>query len=596
MIQSSGVTRPRQRSSDASEAVPADRDTIERGLPVIDLSTERRRRLTHRALPAIGGLAAIALAAGALVGSLAGSADERAAGDFAEAWERGDERAMYALLSDSARSTYPFERFRRAYRRAADTATLVAVAAGDPDGARNGSIAVPMTLRTRVFGRLRGELLVPVAEERVEWQPRLVFPELREGERLRRESVPPKRATLLSRNGRVLAEGPAEARSSPLVGIADTIAGSMEPEETREEREALYARGFPRSWPVGQSGLEEAFEERLAGKPGGELLAGRRVRARARPRPSPPVRTTIDPRLQEAAVVALAGRFGGIAALDPLDGDILALAGIAFSGPQPPGSTFKIITTTAALEAGLVKTTDEFPVETAATIDGVELENANGEACGGSFRDSFAHSCNSVFAPLGVEVGAERLVDAAERYGWNAEPSIPGEVASTLPPAAEIRTPLEVGSTAIGQGKVLATPLRLASTAQVIAAEGVRYEPTLDAEERVEGVRVTTPRVARTIGSLMLDVVSYGTGSAAAITGVEVAGKTGTAELEDTRGPNAEEAATGESNTDAWFAAYAPAGRPRIAVGVMFVRAGAGGTTAAPAARVVLEEGLKRRR
>jgi peptidoglycan glycosyltransferase len=562
---------------------------------VIDLSSERRRRLTHRALPAIGGLAALALAAGAIVGSFAASADERAASDFAAAWERSDERAMYALLSGSARSTYPFQRFRRAYRRAADTATLVAVAAGDPEGARGGSIVVPMTLRTRVFGRLHGELLIPVEDERIEWVPRLVFPELREGERLRRDSVPPERATLLSRNGRVLAEGPAEARSSPLVGIADSIAGSMEPEETRAEREALYARGFPRDWPVGQSGLEEAFEDRLAGRPGGELLAGRRVLARARPRPGPAVRTTIDPRVQEAAVIALAGRFGGIAALDPLNGDILALSGIAFSAPQPPGSTFKIVTTTAALEAGMVQTTDEFPIETAATIDGVQLENANGESCGGSFRDSFAHSCNSVFSPLGVKVGAERLVDAAERFGWNAKPSIPGEVASTLPPAAEIRTPLEVGSTAIGQGKVLATPLRLASAAQVIAAHGVRYEPTLDAGERVEGVRVTTPRVARTIRSLMVDVVSYGTGTASAIEGLKVAGKTGTAELEDTRGPNADLTEQGESNTDAWFAAFAPAIGPRIAVGVMFVRAGAGGATAAPAARVVLEEGLQRR-
>ena len=559
---------------------------------MIELSTERRRRLTHRALPAVGGLAALALAAGALVGSLAASAEERAAGDFAEAWERGDERAMYALLSDSARSSYRFERFRRAYRRAAATATLVGLAAGDADGQRDGSVVVPVTLRTRVFGRLRGELLVPVEQERVEWEPRLVFPELREGERLRRRSMPPERATLLSRNGKVLAAGPADARRSPLVGIADSIAGSMEPEETRKERDALYAEGFPRNWPVGQSGLEEAFEDRLAGRPGGELLAGRRVLARARPRAASPVRTTIDTRIQEAAVAGLAGRFGGIAALDPRTGEIRALAGIAFSAPQPPGSTFKIVTTTAALEAGLVKPTDEFPVQTAAIVDGVELENANREACGGSFRDSFAHSCNSVFGPLGEKVGAERLVDAAERFGWNAKPTIPGEVASTLPPAAEIRTPLEVASTAIGQGKVLATPLIMASAAQVIAADGVRYEPTLAAGEGARGVRVTSRRVARTITSLMVDVVGYGTGTAAGIAGVKVAGKTGTAELEDTRGPNAD-AASDPSNTDAWFTAFAPAARPRIAVGAMFVRAGAGGATAAPAARVVLEAGLK---
>jgi transpeptidase family protein/MecA-like transpeptidase family protein len=559
---------------------------------VIELSSERRRRLRYRALPAVGGLAALALAAGALVGSLVASAEEQAASDFAEAWERGDERAMYALLSQSARSSYPFERFQRAYRRAADTATLVSVTAGDAAGTRDGSVVVPVTVRTRVFGPLRGELLVPVEEERIEWEPRLVFPELREGERLRRESVPPERATLLSRNGKVLAEGPADARGSPLVGIADSIAGSMEPEEARQERRALYARGFPRNLPVGQSGLEKAFEDRLAGRPGGELLAGRRVLARARPRKAPPVRTTIDTRIQEAAVAGLAGRFGGIAALDPTTGEIRALAGIAFSAPQPPGSTFKIVTTTAALEAGLVKTTDEFPVQTAAVIDGVELENANGEACGGTFRESFAHSCNSVFAPLGEKVGAERLVDAAERFGWNAEPTIPGEVASTLPPASEIRTPLEVASTAIGQGKVLATPLQMASVAQVIATGGVRYQPTLAAGEGERGARVTSRRVARTIASLMVDVVASGTGVASGIPGVNVAGKTGTAELEDTRGPEADAGADG-SDTDAWFTAFAPAARPRIAVGVMFVRAGSGGETAAPAARVVLEAGLK---
>ena len=94
-------------------------------------------------------------------------------------------------------------------------------------------------------------------------------------------------------------------------------------------------------------------------------------------------------------MVALAGRLGGVAALDPRNGEIRALAGIAFSAPQPPGSTFKIVTTAAALEQGLVKPSTDFPVESHAIIDGVELENANGEFCGGTFRDSFAHSCNS---------------------------------------------------------------------------------------------------------------------------------------------------------------------------------------------------------
>jgi cell division protein FtsI/penicillin-binding protein 2 len=227
----------------------------------------------------------------------------------------------------------------------------------------------------------------------------------------------------------------------------------------------------------------------------------------------------------------------------------------------------------------------------------VALENANGESCGGTFRESFAHSCNSVFAPLGVKVGARRLAATAERYGFNEPPSIRGEAQSTLPEASEIRSPLDVGSTAIGQGRVLATPLELASIAQAVAAHGVRTAPTLHPGARTARRRVTSSRVAGIVRDLMVDVVGYGTGTSAAIPGVKVAGKTGTAELEDTRGPRAkqQQGVKGDapaSNTDAWFAAFAPAERPRIAVGVMFVRAGAGGATAAPAARVVLAAAL----
>ncbi len=112
----------------------------------------------------------------------------------------------------------------------------------------------------------------------------------------------------------------------------------------------------------------------------------------------------------------------------------------------------------------------------------------------------------------------------------------------------------------------------------MIAGRGVRRPPTLALGERPRPARVTSRRVAATIGSLMVDVVAYGTGTAAALDGVKVAGKTGTAELEDTRDPE-----TGETlppdpeNTDAWFTAYAPAAKPRVAVAVMLVRAGAGG-------------------
>ena len=471
---------------------------------------------------------------------------------------------------------------------------MTAIEAGEPEGDGDTEATVSVIVHTRVFGSLRGELRVPVSGERVEWEPRLVFPELRAGERLTRNSAPAVRATLRSRDGKVLAEGPADARTSPLVGIADSIAGRMEPEETAGERTSVSTRAGSR--PTGRwvrAASRRPSSSACVAVPAASswpATASWHARARAPPGESRPPSTR---GLQEAAVVALAGRLGGVAALDPRNGEIRALAGIAFSAPQPPGSTFKLVTTAAALELGLVKPSTEFPVESHAIIDGVELENANGEFCGGSFRNAFAHSCNSVFAPLGVEIGAPELVEMAERFGWNAPATIPGEVPSTLPPAAEIDTPLELASTAIGQFETLATPLQMASVAQTIASRGVRHPPTLSPARQPTGTRVVSRRIARTIGSLMVDVVAYGTGTAAAIPGVRVAGKTGTAELEDTRDPETGETLPPDpTNTDAWFTAYAPAQRPQIAVAVMLVRAGAGGATAAPAARVVLDAAL----
>jgi hypothetical protein len=561
----------------------------------VELSAERRRRLTRRLLPALGGFAVLALAAGIVAGSRHESSGERAARSFTEAWERRDFAAMHALLTPAARTGYPLEDFRRAYRDTAVTATAVSFEADDPEGERDGDVIVPITVRTRVFGRLRLDLAVPAGDNGIEWAPYLLFPGLSPGDELRRRTQPPRRGRIVSVDRQVLAQGPPQARVSPLGTLGGSIAGEMGVTDDPQERREVYARGFDPDAPVGISGLERIFESELAGRPAGRLLAGTRVLAQSRAKRGRNVRTTIDSRVQQAAVTALAGRLGGVAALDARTAEVRALAGIAFSAPQPPGSTFKIVTTTAALEQRLVRKAEQFPIETYTLIDGVRLENANGESCGGSFKDSFAHSCNSVFAPLGVEVGARRLVDAAERYGWNASPTILGEMPSTLPQASEIRSPLEIGSTAIGQGKVLATPLVMASVAQTVAAGGVRTVPSLLPPGSRRSVRVTNRRVARTLEELMVDVVEYGTGTAAALPGVKVAGKTGTAELEDTPDPEEDELEDDPTDTDAWFAAYAPAGRPKIAVAVMLVRAGAGGATAAPAARLVLEAALQGR-
>ncbi|MGH2838363.1 MAG: penicillin-binding transpeptidase domain-containing protein, partial [Thermoleophilaceae bacterium] len=388
-------------------------------------------------------------------------------------------------------------------------------------------------------------------------------------------------------------EGPASARTSPLGTAGAEIIGVVTAPTLEEEREASYARGFGPDTPVGTSGLERILEDDVAGMPGGELRAGARVLANSEPKAADPVRTTIDIGVQQAVATALAGRFGGIAALDAKTGAIRGLAGIAFSAPQPPGSTFKIITATAALEEDLVTPKTEFPIETRAIIDGVELENANGESCGGSFANSFAHSCNSVFAPLGVKIGAEKLVDTAERYGFNLDPAVPGAVPSTLPAAGDIASPLELGATAIGQGRVLATPLLLASMSQTVASGGVRRTPTVVRDGPPEKTRVTSRKVANTLEDLMVGVVNYGTGTAASLAPIGVAGKTGTAELEDTTDEEEEGIEqTPGSDTDAWFTAYAPVKNPEIAVAVLLVRNGAGGETAAPAARVVLQAAL----
>jgi penicillin-binding protein A len=560
-----------------------------------DLTLDRRNRLTRRALPALAAFALAALIVGLVVGARTASEAERVARDFTSAWQRGDYAAMHGMLTAEAQARVSREALASAYEDAAATATTARLEVFDPEGDGDAP-RVPVAADTRIFGTVAGHVEVPVSDGAVDWRPHMVFPGLTPGVALDRRATAPKRAKILAAGGEVLAEGPADARSSPLA-IASSIAGSLEAPGEEAEREELYERGFPEDTPIGTSGLERVFERQLAGRPGGELRAGNRVLARSAPRSGGSVRTTIDVAVQEAADLALAGRLGGVAALDPRSGKILALAGIAFSAPQPPGSTFKIVTATAALEDRKVKPSDEFPVETAAVVDGVELENANGESCGGDFANSFAHSCNSVFAPLGVKVGAKRLVEVAERYGWNEDPRIPGAMVSDIPPASEIVSPLEVGSTAIGQFRTLATTLQMASVTQTIANDGVRLLPSLDADAAAgAGIRVTSPEIARTIERLMLGVVEFGTGTLANVDGVEVAGKTGTAELEDTRGDDAEAALrSGDpSNTDAWFTAYAPAGRPRIAVAVMLVRNGAGGATAAPAAQGVLVAGLKR--
>ena len=561
----------------------------------------RRSRLLQRLVPLMA-FAAVAFVVGIVLGSQHEPSERRVAARFAAAWERGDYATMHSLLTSKARAEFPLRRFGRAYERAADTATLSKVTASPPRVLDGGEVRLDMKLATRIFGTFSDDVTLTVEEDEdgtpgIAWRPEQVFPGLRAGERLARETQMPPRAAIQARDGTVIAHG--EARLSELGPIASEIAGRLGPAPPEREEE-LARRGVPEGTPVGLNGLERTFDERLAGKPGGTLKADARVLARSEPEAGSAVRTTIDPKVQEAAVTALAGRFGGIAVMRPRDGEVLALAGIAYSAPQPPGSTFKIVTLAGLLDAGEVKRNAKFPVETNTTLEGVELENANGEACGGSLRASFAESCNSVFAPLGAKLGAERLVDTAEKFGFNEEPGLPGAARSTIPAAAEIGDDLAVGSTAIGQGKVLATPLLMADVASAIAQDGRRPKPTLLKGAGGVAGRAATPETARFIARAMRSVVTDGTGIGAAVPGVKVAGKTGTAELrstvsedpipEDPTQPPQEEDLT---DTDAWFTAFAPLREPKVAVAVLLVGQGAGGATAAPAAKTVIEAALK---
>jgi cell division protein FtsI/penicillin-binding protein 2 len=566
------------------------------------VDVERRRRLLRRLLPVVAGVAALALVVGYVVGRDPDRGARETAERYAAAWAANDYRAMYELLDERSRRSIDLAAFQLAYRDAASTATTRSLTIGEARSGDGGVVSVPVTVRTRVFGTIRGILDVPTSGEgddvHVVWRRSLVFPDLQPGETLTRETAMPARASLLARDGAVLAEG--SDRSSEISDVAAQIVGTLQ-RIPAAQLPAYRALGYPDDAMVGASGLERVFQQQLAGTPGGRLLGGSRVLARTEPRAAAAVKTTIDPEIERAAIANLGEHYGGIAAIDPRNGEILALAGVAYSGLQPPGSTFKIITLVGALEAGIAKPSSKYPVVSEALLSGVPIQNANGEYCGGTLVESFAHSCNSVFAPLGARMGAQKLFEVAERFGFNQPLGIPGSAVSTIPDPADMGDDLNVGSTAIGQGLVQATTLQMTLAAATIADGGRRPVPTLRLGATPRFVRVTSPRVAREVSRMMDAVVTEGTGTAAQIDGVRVAGKTGTAELRSTVAPEdgeetPEHLTDDIPDTDAWFVSYAPADKPRVAVGVLFTEAGAGGDVAAPAAREVLVSALRRTR
>lgn len=348
--------------------------------------------------------------------------------------------------------------------------------------------------------------------------------------------------------------------------------------------------------------------------------------------PGNTVQLTIDTRVQKVARDRLEGRQGSVVALDPRDGAVIALysnptfdpnplashdakaAGAAFErlneDPEkpllprafreifPPGSTFKIITTVAALASGTATPDTEFPVETELVLPQTRrtLPNFGGERCGGTLAESFAKSCNTVFGALALQMGAATMSQAAVGFGFNQDvPFALRAVRSTYPDVAELdQNKPELAFSGIGQGNVAASPLEMCLTAAAIANSGVIMTPQIAKVVRdpkgnvleTFGARpwltAANPQTAASVKAMMVDVVRKGTGRPAALDDVQVAGKSGTAQ-------------TGrEGASHAWFVAFAPAESPRVAVAVLVEEGGGtGGTVAGPIAADVLDAALQ---
>ena len=200
-----------------------------------DLSQERRRRLTHRTVPLVAAALVVMLLVAIVNESCGGGDQEDTARRFVSAWERSDWEAMHRELTPGSQDRYPPAALERAYEAAAATATATAIEAGEPD-ADGDSASLEVTIVTRVFGRLRGELRLPIRDSRVDWKPELAFPGLEEGELLTRRSSPPRRAAILARDGTKIATGPG-AKRTVVLPSASGIVGEVGPAPTPADRE-----------------------------------------------------------------------------------------------------------------------------------------------------------------------------------------------------------------------------------------------------------------------------------------------------------------------------------------------------------------------
>lgn len=349
------------------------------------------------------------------------------------------------------------------------------------------------------------------------------------------------------------------------------------------------------------------------------------------------LRLTIRHDLQQAATAALGDQRGAVVAVDVDTGAVLAMVSTptfdpnlltstanvdlvselendpdrpllnrAIGSTYAPGSVFKLITTAAALETGMANAGTTFPDPVELELPGstATIRNFDRDVCDDgievTLQRAFVRSCNTVFGLLGLELGAIPLVAAAQNAGFNTDVAFDLEVVESAIPAAStfVDDQPGVAQSAIGQRDVRVTPLLMALITAAIANDGQMMQPHLvaevfDADAIVEEAAVPTlwrrtmsPASASALASLMEEVVVSGTGRGAAVAGVRIAGKSGTAEVPD-------------SAPDVWFTAFGPveagADQPRIALAVLVEAGGAagidgtGGSVAAPIVRAVLE-------
>jgi cell division protein FtsI/penicillin-binding protein 2 len=372
----------------------------------------------------------------------------------------------------------------------------------------------------------------------------------------------------------------ATAPLAPTRAFARALLGGVGP-ATAEQVHESGGRIAP-AQPIGQWGLQQAFDERLAGAPERSIVirdaeTGDPVRTLdtfpgREPRP---LRTTLSREAQDAAEHALAevDAEAAIVAVQPSTGDILAVANRpvdstfnrALAGTYAPGSTFKVITTAALLRGGLD------PGQTVAcprtlVVNGKTFKNfEGGEAGAASFADDFAISCNTAFVSLSSGLPAGALSKVANDYGVGRSYDLAvGNARSRVPAGTDA---VSRAAAMIGQDRITATPLAMAGVAAAVA-DGRWRRPRLLADDRSEaGPRL--PHVA-TLRELMRSVVTRGSGTALANVAGTVAGKSGTAEFGDAQPPE----------THAWFIAY----RGDVAIAVLVEKGRSGGSVAAPLA------------